>query len=452
MTIFKKVLEIYKDYFICPYCLGRMFSLLATNTTNLKRGESLLLSLTMNLHNTFLLSHTEEREQAQESLKILAEHAKFKPARKILKKEGFSLGEESSKHCYLCHDLFFDVEKYVNEALNVMEPWEFAHFLCGTSPAGRIINNEDQFKAKFNLTHAEAFKSHFNREVGKRIAYQLDKPVEFESPHLTLIFSLDYNSFSIDTIVKSEYIFGRYKKLVRGIPQTHWYCGKCHGKGCQECDYTGKQYQTSVEGLISPKFIEKAQAEDSKFHGAGREDIDVKMLGTGRPFVLELVNPKIRTLDLPAIQADVNRAHEGKVEILNLRKSSKDEVIKIKEEAENTRKVYKAYVTSQSEFSEAEFDLKLKEIKELIEDKELQQRTPNRVSHRRADKIREKMIYSIKGNYLSSSGFEFIIETQGGTYIKELIHGDEGRTSPSFAEIMDDDLDCETLDVLEIKY
>ena len=62
------------------------------------------------------------------------------------------------------------------------------------------------------------------------------------------------------------------------------------------------------------------------------------------------------------------------------------------------------------------------------------------------------MIYSIKGNYLSSSGFEFIIETQGGTYIKELIHGDEGRTSPSFAEIMDDDLDCETLDVLEIKY
>ena len=30
-------------------------------------------------------------------------------------------------------------------------------------------------------------------------------------------------------------------------------------------------------------------ATASKFHSAGREDIDVRMLGGGRPFVLELV-------------------------------------------------------------------------------------------------------------------------------------------------------------------
>jgi tRNA pseudouridine synthase 10 len=27
-------------------------------------------------------------------------------------------------------------------------------------------------------------------------------------------------------------------------------------------------------------------------HAAGREDIDVRMLGTGRPFVFEIINPK----------------------------------------------------------------------------------------------------------------------------------------------------------------
>lgn len=31
------------------------------------------------------------------------------------------------------------------------------------------------------------------------------------------------------------------------------------------------------------------QASSSKFHSAGREDIDVRMLGEGRPFVLQLI-------------------------------------------------------------------------------------------------------------------------------------------------------------------
>ncbi|TFG05232.1 MAG: hypothetical protein EU539_09565 [Promethearchaeota archaeon] len=66
--------------------------------------------------------------------------------------------------------------------------------------------------------------------------------------------------------------------------------------------------------------------------------------------------------------------------------------------------------------------------------------------------IREKMIHAIKGEYLGPSIFKFIIETQGGTYIKELINGDEGRTKPSFSEIFNNDLTCKELNVKEIKY
>ena len=33
-------------------------------------------------------------------------------------------------------------------------------------------------------------------------------------------------------------------------------------------------------------------ASDARFHSAGREDVDVRMLGSGRPFTLELVAPK----------------------------------------------------------------------------------------------------------------------------------------------------------------
>lgn len=37
----------------------------------------------------------------------------------------------------------------------------------------------------------------------------------------------------------------------------------------------------------------KFEASESKFVTSGREDIDVRMLGTGRPFVVELRNCRI---------------------------------------------------------------------------------------------------------------------------------------------------------------
>ena len=57
-----------------------------------------------------------------------------------------------------------------------------------------------------------------------------------------------------------------------------------------------KQYPETVEELISEDAIKLARGKGAKFHGAGREDIDVKMLGNGRTFVLEIKEPKIRNL------------------------------------------------------------------------------------------------------------------------------------------------------------
>jgi tRNA pseudouridine synthase 10 len=39
---------------------------------------------------------------------------------------------------------------------------------------------------------------------------------------------------------------------------------------------------------------------ESYLHAAGREDIDVRMLGTGRPFIFEFINPRnaISCLDM----------------------------------------------------------------------------------------------------------------------------------------------------------
>ncbi|MBY8983361.1 MAG: tRNA pseudouridine(54/55) synthase Pus10 [Candidatus Lokiarchaeota archaeon] len=453
MSIFDKILEIYKESYICHHCLGRMFSLLATNSTNEQRGKSLLLSLTMEYHREYLTRDETIRNDAIDNLKILAQGAKYKPAQEVLKKEGIEFSPiNESLNCYLCKDIFLNLEEYVNKAKNYVEEIEFYNFLVGTSPNAKIINKEDQFKANLNIIEAESFKTHINREIGKKISEELNKPTEFNFPDLTIIYSINYGSFSIKLLIRSVFIFGRYRKLIRGIPQTRWLCRKCSGEGCEICDLTGKQYETSVEELISPEFIIAMKADSSKFHGAGREDIDVRMLGTGRPFILELRNPKIRTIDLENLLNKVNLINKNKVEISHISYTDKNQVITMKENAENTKKTYKAIAESLKDLEISIFQEKLNELKNIFENKKIDQRTPHRVAHRRADKIRDKKLFKIEGKFLKPNLFEFLIESQGGTYIKELISGDEGRTSPSFSEILEVPLKCIELDVLNIDY
>lgn len=451
MNILDKVLEIYQKYYICPYCLGRMFALLGTGTTNFERAYSLFLSLTLENHR-ILLTDKNKNNNALLNLRILAEKAKFSPARKVLENEGYKYTQiDSSKTCYLCHDIFLNLQKYVNKAIKKVEDYEYDTFLCGTSPNSKIINQEDKFKAEFKLLESESFKNHFNRETGKLISSVINKPPDFEKPDIVIIFSLDFDEFEIQLLVRSLFISGRYNKLIRGIPQTRWPCRKCQGKGCDNCNFTGTQYSTSVEQLISPLFIEESKATGSKFHGAGREDIDVRMLGNGRPFILELKEPKTRNLDLNYIMVEINNTQDGKVQISNLKYSSKKEVIALKARAENTKKVYLVLIEAEEAIEKKTFEIKINLLKNTIENNKIYQRTPNRVSHRRADLIREKYIYKIEGEFVRSNLFKFTIQTQGGTYIKELISGDDGRTKPSFSEVFGSKLICKELDVIEIK-
>lgn len=41
--------------------------------------------------------------------------------------------------------------------------------------------------------------------------------------------------------------------------------------------------------------------------------------------------------------------------------------------------------------------------------------------------------------------------TQAGTYIKELVHGEFGRTQPSISSLIDMDVDIVALDVMDIE-
>ena len=95
---------------------------------------------------------------------------------------------------------------------------------------------------------------------------------------------IDVLTLNVELDIRSHYLYGRYRKLEREIPQTRWPCRVCKERGCEKCNGTGQQYPHSVQSLIGDPLIEIYDSTEHAFHGMGREDIDVRCLGRGRPF------------------------------------------------------------------------------------------------------------------------------------------------------------------------
>ena len=407
---------------ICPRCLGRNFSHEIDATDNLVRGEFI---------RNKLIEPEIHRNKPSEFVN-----------RNICNNDCINIAE-----CYICHDIFQIINNDLIESialqlknLNI----EFETFLVGCRVSADIIKREKEIQELVQVD-VENIKKEINREIGKALSIRLGKEVDFEKPHLIMLVDFTKNDEKpqLEFQINPLFIEGRYRKLIRGIPQTKWPCRECKGRGCERCNYTGKMYQESVEELISPKILKKADGTESKFHGAGREDIDVKMLGNGRPFVLEIKEPHKRNLNLKDLEEKINQDNTGKVKISDLKFTDKSRRSQIKTSSTDTYKVYCAKVSLDREITPEDLDL----IKSM--DK-IEQRTPTRVAHRRADLIRKREVRDIEIKVLDERCLELIIECQGGLYIKELISGDDNRTNPSISSILNAEARCVQLDVLDV--
>ena len=80
----------------------------------------------------------------------------------------------------------------------------------------------------------------------------------------------------------------------------------------------------------------------------------------------------------------------------------------------------------------------------------LEQETPKRVSHRRAAKTRKRKVTSISDVTVEGNEVQFSLRCEAGTYVKELVHSDEGRTVPSVREVIGTECEVLWLDVEDI--
>ena len=199
-----------------------------------------------------------------------------------------------------------------------------------------------------------------------------------------------------------------------------------------------------MQDLIGEPFRLVLSAEDTSFHGMGREDIDVRCLGRGRPFVLEAKRPKVRRTDLEEVMEVVNSNASGKIEISDLRWTNRSEVSRIKE-----TRAEKSYTIRFSIEEPPEVPFIVESISNLS-GVTLEQQTPKRVSHRRADRNRKRKVVSINNVVVEDNEVQFSVRCEAGTYVKELVHSDEGRTVPSVAGVLGSPCEVIWLDVEDI--
>lgn len=80
----------------------------------------------------------------------------------------------------------------------------------------------------------------------------------------------------------------------------------------------------------------------------------------------------------------------------------------------------------------------------------LEQKTPLRVLHRRPNMVRNRSVELVRVRKMLDT-YEFIIRAEAGTYIKEFINGDFGRTNISITALNKCYCDCIELDVIKIE-
>lgn len=439
---------------------------------------------------------------------------------------------ESNSLCPFCENLFEEAPLLAELIKEEIGERECSRLQLGARIPKDQTEAEDHLRKRFGAGGSAPLKSSLVEEVARQLSDLGDgQNLVIDKPEILAL--IDVLTLTVELDIRSHYFYGRYRKLERGIPQTKWPCRACKGRGCQKCDQTGLQYKSSVQGLIGDPLLEMFGSEEHAFHGMGREDIDVRCLGRGRPFVMEMKKPIKRNIDAEVILEAINSSANGSIEVSDIRPSNRSEVVRVKDTpAEKSYTIrYKIEPITESEFDtltqvmevpannqdrnrrrknhhrrkrpepepEAEVDysgMKKAELVDLCVEKglaksgtkdvlierlssfteatlplpdtdyvmeimtnlqgcTLAQRTPERVAHRRADKIRKRKVLetsnpSIEVDEHGNMVAEFSLRCESGTYVKETVHGDSGRTQPSIASLIKAKCTVEWLDVADI--
>jgi len=226
MDVLEKAYEILSKYPLCDHCLGRQFALLGYSMENNVRGNALKVSLTLQANDLA----QEKKVDGIKRLKVLASNGFSREAQETLKHLKKRLPKDDVLKCSLCEGKFELVDSLTQKAVQAIADYEFTTFLVGIELPLQVEEREDEFKAAVNVGYGESMKHEFGRLLGKAVAKHAGKEVDYLKPDIVFVFNPFLESVRLQ--VNPLFVAGRYRKLVRTIPQSKWFCSSCRGRGC----------------------------------------------------------------------------------------------------------------------------------------------------------------------------------------------------------------------------
>ena len=371
------VSKILKNYDLCEYCTGRLIS------------------------------------------KIVGKPPSKFLGKKYLKK----LGKSDHKTCYICKNIFDSLEFVLSNIFEKSSHFDFKTFHLGITLKPSFLERDDYLKSKFKIKGIENIKFGIAKELAKKISRRTNSKRITDDPDLFI--QANFKDESCILRAKPMFVYGRYNKKIRKLPQKQGLCRSCNGIGCHNCDFKGIENLQSIEGKISNLFIKKFDCNQVKINWIGGEDQSSLVLGKGRPFFAKILNPKRRNRILRKT-SDLEGVYLSELQKLSIQPKGS---IPFKSEVSITIDTKKPISSNQ-----------LKKLK-ILENAEIQDFS--------RDKRRiKKRIYKVGYKKLGKTSFILDLFADGGISIKSLIQ--QSDLVPNVSELLENQCECKKFDFKNI--
>ncbi len=336
---------------------------------------------------------------------------------------GKKLNQNSIEKCYVCRNLFDNLNHFLKLMLDKSIDYSFKTFNIGVMIKPSIVDRDDFIRSQYKLKGIDSIKTDITKEIGKLYSKKTKKTIDHLDPDAT--FTLNFKEELCELRSKFIILSGRYVKAERGFSQKQKSCDNCSGKGCRVCNFHGISEYDSVEGVISKLLFQKFGGTTAKFTWIGGEDKSSLVLGTGRPFFVKIQNPHKRNVKLSNVSIDSIKINH------------------LKSVHESPKKPLKFNsVISVKISTESQIDSKsLKKLKDLT--------ISPVIVYEKSGKRSEKKIFDVKSKKNSKNMFTLIIKAEGGLPIKRFVIGDD--ITPGISTILDTPCECVEFDFLEIE-
>jgi tRNA pseudouridine synthase 10 len=333
------------------------------------------------------------------------------------------------------------IMRRISETLS--NDYHFNTFLIGATLPAELLEKEDRIRARLKIRGRENIKSQLTRNLRKMFSEMTKKQIDFLHPDLMINLQFQRDTcLDIDIKMRPLIMLGRYIKNNRGMPQRS---GGEHNGG-NELSLLRRSFpsvnlaprlgsvictseDSSIQSIISREILRLTKGEGLKFSWIGSEDENSLVSGSGRPFFVQIRNPKTicldeRRLNFPRYGLSVNiEQFFGKLPEQPIQFIAKTRIV----------------IRASRQMGEEEF-LRIKSL------------ANSRVVFRNQKKklkSSEKRIYSLDIVKKSKEIFELDVVADGGLAIKQFVEGREC-ISPNISTAANLQCECLLFDILDV--